>query len=91
MLHMTKLTVSAKDLDALVKAAVPQLRKAADCFRRNHRDAEGRPYPQQMVLDRGGSGNDLYYCTNCEMPHPEKPPYAKVQKFYNRLKERVTI
>ena len=88
---MTKLTMSAKDLDAMLKEAEPKIRKMAQCFRRNHRDAQGVQYAQTLVLDRGGSGNDLYYCTNCEMPHPEKPPYAKVQKFYASLKERVTI
>jgi len=80
-----------KDLDVRLKELEPKLKMIAACTKRNHHDAQGRQYPQQLILDRGGTGKDLLYCTNCEMPHAENPPYEKVRAFYRSLRERMMI
>lgn len=80
-----------RTIDSMIKKAEPALRLMAECSKRNHRDKSGMLHPREMVFDMGGSGNDTYYCLHCKMPYSEPPPYEKVKKFYDSLKERITI
>lgn len=83
--------VDKRTIDKIIKDAEPALRLMAECSKRNHRDREGALCPRELVIDRGGSGDDLYYCQNCKMPYSERPSYAKTKKFYDSLQERITI